>query len=331
MISILTPFKNTAQYLGECIESIQNQSINDWELIMIDDHSTDESRVVVEKYADADTRISVYTNTGEGIIDALRKAFIKSKGNYITRMDSDDVAPVHKLETLRNSLIQAGRGFIATGLVQYFPTDQITKGYKKYEGWLNSLTTTGANFQEIYKECPIASPNWMVHRGDLMSCGAFDTNLYPEDYDLMFRLYRGGLTPIACDKVTHLWRDYADRTSKTSSNYAEEAFLHLKAHYFLEIDYDSSRPLAIWGAGEKGKFIASFLLEQGVPFHWITANPNKVGQSIYRKSLDTLNEFENLSTPQSVITVADERVQNQIHSYFTKRDMVPLKDYFFFC
>ena len=68
-ISVLIPFKNTASYLPECIDSILNQTFSMWEAIFVDDHSTDNSAKIVQDYAKHDSRIKYLKNNGSGIID----------------------------------------------------------------------------------------------------------------------------------------------------------------------------------------------------------------------------------------------------------------------
>ena len=60
MISILVPFKNTSKYLADCLHSILNQSYTQWELIIVDDHSTDESYTIVEEFSKNDSRIKLH-------------------------------------------------------------------------------------------------------------------------------------------------------------------------------------------------------------------------------------------------------------------------------
>ncbi len=331
MISILTPFKNTAEFLPECIESILAQTETNWELIAIDDHSTDESLSIVKRYAERDSRINVFSNVGSGIIPALRLALSKSSGHYVTRMDSDDIMHTEKLSALKNDLLQHGKGHIALGLVQYVSKTTVSEGYREYESWLNTLTKTGSNFTEIYKECCIASPCWMVYREDLERCGAFDSKVYPEDYDLVFRFYKGKMQCIASNQVLHYWRDYDSRTSKTSDHYALDAFLELKTQHFLEIDHDSTRPLVIWGAGNKGKVVAKKLLAQNVSFHWLSIHPQKRGKKIYGQPLCGLDLIDTLKDPVHIITIAEKQAQKEIGVYMSKRLKTPMKDYFLFC
>ncbi|MBT8287851.1 MAG: glycosyltransferase, partial [Bacteroidia bacterium] len=173
LISILTPFKNTSAYLDDCLLSIINQSYKNWELVIVDDHSTDSSYDIVKQWAEEDARIKLFRNTGSGIIEALRHAFHESQGTLITRMDSDDIMYSNKLEHMAGQLLDSGFGHVALGQVQYFGDDGISEGYSKYEHWLNKLTERGSNYTEIYKECVIPSPCWMVYREDLERCGAF--------------------------------------------------------------------------------------------------------------------------------------------------------------
>ncbi len=331
LVSILTPFKNTAQYLPECIESIQKQSYTYWELLIVDDGSTDNSFEVVNNYAKTDNRIRLFKNSGNGIIEALRLAFSKSKGDYITRMDSDDFMTTNKLEILVNSLQSHGKQHVAIGLVKYFSSVGISDGYARYEVWLNNLTRKGINYSEIYKECVIPSPCWMLHKEDLIACKSFQPNDYPEDYDLTFRFYKHGFKCIPCDTVLHNWRDYSSRTSRTHEHYAANHFIDLKLRYFLDLHYDNKRPLAIWGAGEKGKFIAKLLIDKHIPFEWICDNPKKIGKHIYNQEMKNFNHLEVLKQPQSIITVANEQAQEEIKTYFKAQNMHSMIDYFFFC
>ena len=331
LISILVPFKNTSLFLTECLESIFNQTYSNWELIIVDDNSTDNSLSIVRSYAENDSRIKLFKNKGSGIIDALQLAYSKSKGALITRMDSDDIMVPTKLEVLRNNLIKFGSGHVAVGQVKYFSETGISDGYDKYELWLNALTSTGSNYSEIYKECVIPSPCWMLYKTDLIACGAFEVDRYPEDYDLTFRFYEHRFKCIPCQETLHFWRDYPSRTSRTHEHYAQNYFLDIKLRYFLKLNYEHDRPLTIWGAGFKGKTIAKKLIENEIEFHWICDNPNKIGKSIYGQQLLPFRNLSELKSPQSIITVANSEAQNEIINHLQNWQMRPMVDYFFFC
>ena len=331
MVSLLMPFKNTALYIDECIQSIKLQSYQNWELLAVNDHSTDGSEVIVEEQATSDERIHLILNSGNGIIDALKTAFRQSKGQFVSRMDSDDIMKPDKLAHMVGQLNKSGPGHIALGQVQYFSEIGISEGYQKYERWINQLTKAGTNYSEIYKECVIPSPSWMVFKDDLELCGAFDHDRYPEDYDLTFRFRKNQLKCLPCSQVLHMWRDYPTRTSRTSENYAQNSFLELKVFYFLDLDYDPNRPLALWGAGDKGKEIAKLLIASAVEFNWLCDNPRKIGKKIYGQELLAYQELKNLKKPQSIISVANPEAQTEIRSYLEDWGMKSFLDYYFFC
>lgn len=330
-ISILMPVKNTANFLPDCLKSILQQTEKHWELIAVNDHSTDDSLVILEKYAKKDKRIKVFTNIGDGIINALRLAYKHSQGQLITRMDSDDIMLPKKLAILKKQLIIYGQGHLATGLVQYFSAERVGEGYKKYQNWLNNLTISGTNFQDLYKECVIPSPCWMVYRIDLEKCAAFRPNRYPEDYDLCFRFYENGLQIIPNDQFLHQWRDYPNRTSRTDKNYADNRFLAIKVYYFLKLALDKKRRLVIWGAGRKGKLIARLLIEQKIDFQWVCNNERKIGKDIYGQILLPFNAIKKMQQPQLIISVAGDLSQKEILHYLQKEQFRAGEDYYFFC
>jgi glycosyltransferase involved in cell wall biosynthesis len=332
LISIITPFKNSSKYIEDCINSILKQTIKNWELIIVDDYSTDNSFDIVKRMSLKDDRIKLYKNNGNnGIIETLRIGLNKSVGNYITRMDSDDLMITIKLEELYLNLKEKGKGFVSTSCVKYFSKIGIGKGYKNYEDWLNELMINKSNFKDIYKECVIPSPNWMIHREDLMNSDAFNSNIYPEDYDLVFRFYKNNIKIVSSVKKLHLWRDYSNRTSRVDSNYADNHFLDLKIKYFLELNYDNRKELVIWGAGKKGKLLAKKLSEQNIRYSWVCNNPNKIGKQIYNNQILNVDYLNRLNNFQSVITVASKDSQKLIKDFFSSKNLICMKDYYFFC
>ncbi|MCL6266081.1 glycosyltransferase family 2 protein [Flagellimonas myxillae] len=330
-VSLFIPFKNTQEYLPECLDSILNQTYSHWEVLAVNDHSTDQSLAILRSYAAKDSRIKVFTNNGNGIIPALRTAYAESSGNLLSRMDSDDIMKPNRLQVMVDSLLEFGPGHLSVGQVKYFSPRGISNGYERYEAWLNQLTSKGHNYDEIYKECVVPSPCWMVHREDFEHSGGFTSDRYPEDYDLTFRFYENHIKIIPCQEILHLWRDYDTRTSRTHEHYAQNYFLDIKLHYFLKLEYNPTRPLVIWGAGFKGKSIAKNLVRQGIGFVWLCDNPQKIGKKIYGQQLVHFNILKTLENPQSIITVANEVAQSEIREFFSTIGQHPMKDYFFFC
>lgn len=329
-VSILMPVKNAGKYLEECLTSIVEQTFTDWELIAVDDHSTDHSRELLKQWSQKDKRILWVQNEGKGIIPALRSAYQVSKGAMIHRMDADDVMTQNKLELLVHKLKAVGRGNVITAKVSYFAADGVSDGYRKYEAWLNQLTEKEKHWEEIYQECVIASPCWLVYRDDFNHCGGFMEDRYPEDYDLVFRFYAGRLKVQSVQEILHLWRDHSERTSRNHPHYQANSFFSLKLHYFFQLDRDSSRPLLVWGAGPKGKILAKLLKKMGVDFKWVSNNPNKHGQDIYGKLMRSFQEIIQIDNPQVIITVAQRKAKKEIITFLHSNDLKEKRDFYFF-
>ena len=331
LVSILIPFKNVEDYFEECLKSIQNQTYKNWEVIAINDNSRDNSLQIANRFAAEDNRFKIFSNEESGIITALRKAYQNSNGKFISRMDADDHMTKDRIKVMVDSLLNEGQGTLAVGKVKYFSKAGVNDGYDRYEKWLNKLTATGENFKEIYKECVIPSPCWMVHKEDFDKCGAFTPNRYPEDYDLAFRFYEYGLKCIPCSTTLHYWRDYDNRTSRTSEHYAHNYFLDIKLHYFLKLEFKSNDNLVVWGAGKKGKTIANSLVEKNIPFHWVCDNEKKIGKDIYGVRLEHYSVLQNTVKTKCIVTVANEEDQISINSFLKELNLKPAVDYFLFC
>jgi glycosyltransferase involved in cell wall biosynthesis len=206
-ISILLPTFNTAPYLADCLDSILAQTEQDWELIAVNNFSTDASPEILQAYADRDPRIRFFHNDDElgrtGVSPANRFAYRKATGQLITRMDSDDIMPPDRLFLMKKMLLEHGLGHVATGAVRFFGEDGVGDGFRKYETWLNELAASGRHFAEIYRENVLPSPVWMAWREDLVRAAAFTEDVYPEDYDLTFRLRHAGYKIVATTELPH--------------------------------------------------------------------------------------------------------------------------------
>lgn len=320
------PVKNAGHYLKPCLDSIIGQSYRNWELIAINDGSTDGSKEMLVSYSDRYDNILTCDNDGEGIISALQMAYSLSKGEWIHRMDADDIMPAYKLNTLKNL---AQKGSVVTGKVHYFCDEQqIGEGFVKYANWLNALMEGGDFWRDIYRECPIPSSAWLLHRLDFDSIGAFNSSLLPEDYDLCFRIFQNNLKVLKCKDVVHQWRDSSTRTSRNADEYFPLAYLPLKVHYFLKLHRAGSRPLVLWGAGKKGKLVAKLLLEKKIIFDWITDNAKKSGKDIYGI---VLKDACNLSSySQVIIAVSSPDEQMIIQHKLNQESKINNLDYFWF-
>jgi len=129
LISVIMPVFNSAKFLVEAIDSVLNQTLNDFELIIIDDASNDGSLDIIKKYCD-NRIVLVQNNSNQGIVYGLNHGISISKGEYIARMDSDDICDPYRFEIqlkylLDNNLDVCGsyiQFFGTTNYIKIFPT-----------------------------------------------------------------------------------------------------------------------------------------------------------------------------------------------------------------
>jgi glycosyltransferase involved in cell wall biosynthesis len=104
LFSIIIPVYNVEQYLGECLESVQNQTFPDWEAVCVNDGSTDGSANILEEYTARDSRFKVIVQPNGGLSAARNTGIKEARGDYILFLDSDDWLETNALETLARNL-----------------------------------------------------------------------------------------------------------------------------------------------------------------------------------------------------------------------------------
>lgn len=99
-ISIIMPVYNVQDYLEEALQSIQNQTFDDYEVLMVDDGSTDASLEIMKKYSQLDTRFISYSKENKGVSQARNYALDRAHGEYVAFLDGDDLMPKRALEAM---------------------------------------------------------------------------------------------------------------------------------------------------------------------------------------------------------------------------------------
>lgn len=118
-ISVVIPVYNIEKYLRECLDSIVNQSLDDIEIICVNDGSTDNSLDILKEYESADSRLKVITQENKGIGSARNTALKSVKGEYVYFMDSDDILEPDALERLYELAIESGADFVMFKIINF--------------------------------------------------------------------------------------------------------------------------------------------------------------------------------------------------------------------
>ena len=280
MISILLPFRNAEQTLGECLDSIQKQSFEPFEVIAVDDNSNDGSRSIVEKLDDERFRCS--PNPSRGLVSALNFGLTLCQFDLIARMDADDLMASNRLSCQFEHFLHTPDLKLSATQADLFPEQAIKAGYKAYMQWQNQVLTHEQIRNNMFVESPFAHPSVMFEKSCVIGLGGYREGSFPEDYDLWLRLYEQGYRMEKLPSVLLHWRESPSRTSRTHPAYSREAFDQLRAEYLSrDPRLTSSRPIVVWGAGRKTRQRVKYLQNLGLTVSaWIDIDPKKIGNKI---------------------------------------------------
>ena len=182
-VSVLMPVYNGEKFLAAAIESILSQSYRHFELIVIDDGSSDATSVILDDYLRRDQRIIVIKNSRNlGIVKSLNRGISRCRGHYIVRMDSDDLALSGRIEKQVAFMEQHPHIAASGGAVRYI--DARGRDY----GIIRKSTPNAAG---LLWANPLLHPTVIIRKSAL-SCGYQEKYRYAEDYFLWLYLSRHG-------------------------------------------------------------------------------------------------------------------------------------------
>jgi len=153
-VSVITPTYNHEKYIADCIRSVQNQTFTDWEMIIVDDGSTDNTYSIAKTFAEKDNRIHVYTQKNIGIFrlaETYNFALKKSQGEFIAVLEGDDWWFENKLELQVAGLIKNEKLVLSWGKA-YSSSSDLSESNSLYP-----LTTEDASYFFNTPEKPILS------------------------------------------------------------------------------------------------------------------------------------------------------------------------------
>ena len=185
-ISIILSVHNGARYLAQAIESVLAQEGADFELIVVDDGSTDETPAILARYAARDRRmVLLHNDHNQGISKSLNRALAAAQGTLIARMDADDLCLPHRLQSQQRFL----RDNPAVGVVGCAYQLIDAEGNPLPQAVLTPHTHPCCVWALLYRN-PFAHPTVMMHRSVLEDAGGYPlTHNSQQDLALWCRLY----------------------------------------------------------------------------------------------------------------------------------------------
>lgn len=281
-VSVLMPVRDAEAWLEPCLGSLFAQTLTDFEIVAVDDGSTDASRAMLEAASRRDRRLRVLdppSGRGQacGLVAALNHGLEACRGALVARMDADDIADPRRLALQRRAFEDDPRLDVCSCLVRHFPVDRIAEGFRRYDDWLNGLLRHRDIVDQRFVESPIAHPTAMLRRDTFRAVGGYRQGDFPEDYDLWLRLAARGARFVKVPEMLHHWRDHDRRLTRRDPRYAKDRFLALKARYLASGPL-RGRTVVVWGAGATGKRLARHLAARGTAIdRFLDIDPKKIG------------------------------------------------------
>ena len=277
-VSVLMPCYNSAATLDEALHSLSIQTLTDFEVVAVDDGSSDSSLQILHAWAKRDSRLRVIAGVHAGIVAALNTGLAACHAPYVARMDSDDRCHPQRLALQVDYLDCHSEVSVVSCQVVGFPLEQVRQGFQIYMDWLNSLLDDADIRREMFVESPLPHPSVTFRRRVVQALGCYQEHGWAEDYDLWLRLYLADARFARLPEVLLEWRECPERLTRTDPRYSLENFLRAKAFYLARGPLAGREAVFIWGAGMMGRRLCKQLARQNVPLvAFVDVDPRKIG------------------------------------------------------
>jgi glycosyltransferase involved in cell wall biosynthesis len=275
-VSVLMPCYNAAPFLPLALQSLSVQTWEDFEIVAVDDGSTDGTAALLGSWAHQESRLRVIYGQHAGIVETLNRGLAACQAPLVARMDADDWSHPRRLEKQVMCLQSRPEIDLLSCQVEGLPAGSLGRGFALYLEWANGLLEDAEIRREIFVESPLPHPSVVFRRRVVLEAGGYQEHAWPEDYDLWLRLYLTGARFARLPEVLLGWRDHPQRLTRCDVRYSLDQFFRLKAHYLQQGPLVGRDAVFIWGAGQMGRYLSRHLLAAGVPITaFVDIDPRK--------------------------------------------------------
>ena len=297
LISIIVPIYNKEDYLPQCLDSIINQSYTNFEVLLVNDGSTDSSGIICQEYAERDSRFRYIEKENGGVSSARNLGLERSEGAYITFIDSDDWVEFNYLEVLYNALRENNADVAISSYKSYYLDGKFY--LRVYSSQEEEFLRIGKRNRDVFlEEFPkLGKLNHDFHciasklfKRELLESQKFDESInYGEDLYFFFNLYLKMQSIIYVKEATYIYRQHG---TNITLNFTESlALQEIQIHEQI-LKSAESQGIATFYYLEKLKYLVSLRIEQ-FPYSDAIKNSETI-----------VSEFENRVTyPQPLISL----------------------------
>ena len=226
MISVIMPVYKAEKHLERSVTSVLNQTFTDFELLLVDDGSPDNSGVLCDEWSKKDSRIKVFHKPNGGTSDARNFGIEKSKGEYITFIDCDDFVLPQWLEKMHTTAIETKADIVKSG-IYYVAEADVAKESAVLDYNITPLQTIRYNTEavSVYEfHCRLLNGNgynavWnQLVKADIQKMCPFPSGHLNEDYNVFFSLLDFASNIQIIDYIGYCWGQRVESQSKSRSN-----------------------------------------------------------------------------------------------------------------
>lgn len=225
-VSVVLPVFNAEKYIDESVDSVLSQTLTDFELIIIDDGSTDGTHTILNSYLKKDKRIRLIARENKGLIATLNEGIDLSRGEWIARMDADDIALPDRLQQQMEVIFNTGADVCGSWVKRFGTSDnRIVK-----------LPQTDSAIKKEMLFCsPFAHPTIMMRSSLLKQLRYDEAWNKAEDYDLWERAIESGCKMTNVPRVLLLYRVHPEQVSIKSASLQQEQGQKIRRRYWKYI------------------------------------------------------------------------------------------------
>ena len=232
--AVVLPFHNASATLDAAVSSITEQTFRDFELLLIDNASTDESTAIAQHWCERDPRIRLINEPTVGIAHALNTGLAHAGAPFIARMDADDIAHPERLaQQVAYMNAHPEIGVLGTR-TRFETTVEKSRGMASFVNWQNAILSPQEHYVKRFVDAPLAHPTVIFRKELVDRFGGYSTDPLPEDHELWLRWMHHGVRFAKLPEELLTWCDHSQRLSRTHANYSVGAFFSTKAKWLAQ-------------------------------------------------------------------------------------------------
>ncbi len=321
------PFKDTDRFISAALESLVSQTLEDFEVIMVDDGSSDNSRATALDFCRRDTRFKLFEG-GRGLVPSLNEGLSAAQGKWIARFDSDDICHPDRLALQLMTAENSGERTVVSCRVRSFPHSEVTSGYRRYEEWINRLESPEEIEHSLFIESPIPHPTAFYSRAAVLDAGGYRNLGLPEDYELWLRLWSLGFTFVRVPGTLLAWRERVDRFSRTSSMYSLTSFYKTKALYLGYVPCLVDKRVFVAGTGQTARRLGKHIQRQG--FHieaFVSPDSVQKGRELRGRPVISTSQWHSIAGLPLIVASRKPGATSAIQGYLEEKGLLDWLDF----